>query len=220
MDEIQQLVSGFRRFQHKYFGEHGLFEQLKQRQQPRVLVIGCTDSRVTPELLTDCDPGELFVVRNIANLVPPFEPDSSRHGISSAIEYAVCDLQVRRIIVLGHSNCGGIAALVKGREARSETDFVGRWMSIAAPVRDRIISELHDRPLIEQIHACELASIVASIENLKTFPFVAQRLAAGEIGLIGWYFDIGEGSLSGLDQRSGRFSQLARPPRRYGDDHS
>ena len=110
MQDIAKLIAGFRHFQGNYFhGDNELFSQLKNGQQPKTLVISCSDSRVDPSLLTGAEPGDLFVIRNVANLVPPYEPDARYHGVSAALEYAVCQLQVEHIIVLGHSQCGGIA---------------------------------------------------------------------------------------------------------------
>lgn len=213
MDDIQRFIGGFRRFQHKYFGERSaLFEQLKRKQKPKTLLIGCSDSRVDPALLTDCDPGDLFIVRNVANLVPPFENDLSTHGVSAAIEFAVCYLEVRQIIVLGHSGCGGINALMSGRRPKSEADFVGRWMQIAEPARQQVLEALKDKPLSEQVRACEVASIIVSMDNLMTFPFIAERVEAGKLALIGWYFDIQKGELYDFDQESNAFSLLVTAP--------
>lgn len=209
MDDIQRFIGGFRRFQHKYFGEHSaLFDQLKRKQNPKTLLIGCSDSRVDPALLTDCDPGDLFIVRNVANLVPPFENDLSTHGVSAAIEFAVCYLEVRQIIVLGHSGCGGIGALMEGREPKSEADFVGRWMQIAEPARRQVLDELANKSLPEQIRACEIASIIVSMDNLMTFPFISERVDSGKLALIGWYFDIQKGELYDFDQESSVFRLL------------
>ena len=213
MDDIQRFIGGFRRFQHKYFGEHSeLFEQLKRKQKPKTLLIGCSDSRVDPAILTDCDPGDLFVVRNVANLVPPFENDLSTHGVSAAIEFAVCYLEVRQIIVLGHSGCGGINALMSSKEPKSEADFIGRWMRIADSARLQVQEDLRDKPFQEQVRACEVASIIVSMDNLMTFPFIAERVESGKLALIGWYFDIQKGELYDFDQESHAFRLLVTAP--------
>lgn len=211
MDDIQKFIGGFRRFQHKYFGEHAsLFDQLKRGQKPKTLMIGCSDSRVDPALLTDCDPGDLFIVRNVANLVPPCEVDSGHHGVSAAIEFAVCVLEVRQIIVMGHSGCGGIDALMQGQASATGADFVGRWMQIAEPARQLVLGEMEGRSLKEQIRACEVASIIVSLDNLMTFPFIAERVEAGRLALIGWYFDIQRGALYDFDQESNTFRPLVQ----------
>lgn len=213
MEDIKRFISGFRRFQHKYFGEHNeLFEKLKRKQKPKTLLIGCSDSRVDPALLTDCDPGDLFVVRNVANLVPPFENDLSTHGVSAAIEFAVCYLEVQQIIVLGHSGCGGIHSLVSSKPPKTETDFVGRWMRIAESARQQVMAELAGKSMDEQVRACEMASIIVSMDNLMTFPFIAERVEAGNLALIGWYFDIQNGALYDFDQASNDFNLLVMAP--------
>jgi carbonic anhydrase len=209
MDDIQKFIGGFRRFQHKYFGEKKqLFEQLKRRQRPKTLLIGCSDSRVDPAQLTDCDPGDLFIVRNVANLVPPCEMDTAHHGVSAAIEFAVCDLKVRQIIVLGHSQCGGISALMKGYQSKSGANFVSNWVSIAEVAKQQVEAEMGEKPIEEQIRACEAAAIIVSLDNLMTFPFIAERVEAGELALIGWYFDIEKGALYDFDQENNIFQPL------------
>jgi carbonic anhydrase len=206
MKDIEKFISGFRKFQHKYFGEHeSLFAQLKKQQSPKTMMIGCSDSRVDPAILTGCDPGDLFIVRNIANLVPPFENDSGHHGVSAAIEFAVCDLEVSRIIVLGHSGCGGIKALMHSHEPRSEADFVGHWMDIAEPAKRQVLSDIPHKTDDEKIRACEMASIIISLDNLMTFPFVSGAVESGRLSLIGWYFDIGSGVLYDFDQSTNGF---------------
>ncbi|WP_028452314.1 carbonic anhydrase [Chitinilyticum aquatile] len=210
MEEIGKFIGGFRRFQHKYFGEHSsdLFDDLKRGQHPKTLVIGCSDSRVDPALLTDSDPGDLFVVRNVANLVPPYEKDGAYHGVSSAIEYAVCELEVRHIVVLGHSACGGISALMKGYAAKTEANFVGRWVQIAQSAREQVLAELAHKTEAQQLRACEMAAIIVSLDNLMSFPFIAERVEAGKLSLIGWYFDIEKGSLYDFSQENNVFQPL------------
>ncbi|WP_084186840.1 carbonic anhydrase [Andreprevotia chitinilytica] len=211
--DVEKFIGGFRRFQHKYFGAHNaLFNSLKAGQNPTTLVIGCSDSRVDPALLTDCDPGDLFVVRNVANLVPPFERDGSHHGVSAAIEYAVCDLEVQQIIVLGHSGCGGIRGLMRGYEPKTEANFVGNWVRIAQPAREHVLRELAHKSLDHQVRACEMASIIVSLDNLMTFPFIAERVDAGSLALIGWYFDIQQGALYDFDQTRNGFVSLVGAP--------
>lgn len=212
MDELAKLVDGVHRFQTKYFGQdNNLFEQLKRGQSPTSLVIGCSDSRVDPALLTDCNPGDMFVVRNVANLVPPYEKDGTYHGVSSAIEFAVCDLQIKRIIVLGHSSCGGIGALLKGYNPKTEANFVGRWMRMAESARQYVLDNYADKTLPEQIRACEMAAIVVSLDNLMSFPFIADAIAQGKLFLVGWYFDIERGELHQYDAATGEFRSLVPP---------
>lgn len=209
MEEIEKFVSGFRRFQHRYFGEHtALYRDLQCKQSPKTLLIGCSDSRVDPALLTDCAPGELFVIRNVANLVPPYEEGVTHQGVTSAIEYAVMDLEVSQVIVLGHSGCGGINALFNGRKPRNRVDFVGKWMQIAEPAKKYVQSVLGHRPLDAQLRACEMASILVSLENLMRFPFIKERVEAGELALHGWYFCLSEGALYDFDPETGHFRPL------------
>lgn len=208
MDDIKKFISGFKSFQNKYFNEQpSLFDQLKGRQNPRTMLVGCSDSRVEPALLTGCDPGDIFVVRNVANLVPPCEVDHARHGVSAAIEFAVCDLEVDRIIILGHSGCGGIGRLVEGHFP-SESSFIDQWVQIAEPACRDILTELSHCDLPAKTRACEMAAIIVSLKNLMTFPFVAEGVGLGRLSLIGWYFDIQQGALYHFDSITQAFHPL------------
>ncbi|WP_148716246.1 carbonic anhydrase [Chitinolyticbacter meiyuanensis] len=207
MSDADKLIGGFRRFQNKYFaGEGQLFETLKRGQNPSTLFIACSDSRVDPAIITDCDPGDIFVVRNVANLVPPYEVDGTFHGVSSAIEYAVCVLKVKQIVVLGHFACGGIRALVEGYEPQTDADFVGRWVRIAERARYQVLAP-GDDPAI-RLRRCEMAAIVVSLDNLLSFPFIAERVERGELELAGWYFDLEQGALYQYNRGAGAFEVL------------
>jgi carbonic anhydrase len=209
MEELEKFVNGFSLFQQQYFSEpQTLYDSLRDGQRPSTLLIGCCDSRVDPMLLTGSDPGDMFVVRNIANLVPPCTPDAPP-GVSSAIEFAVCNLEVERVIVLGHAKCGGIGALLSPRQLAPETDFVGRWMRIAEPVRQKVESEHCDHD--ERRRACEQASILNSLDNLLTYPWIAQRVEQGVLKLHGWYFDMENGSLMAYSARQQRFLPMVCP---------
>lgn len=210
MEDIEKFIRGFNRFQQQYLSEPALFDRLREGQHPGTLVIGCCDSRVDPALLTGCDPGDLFVVRNIANLVPPCTPDAPP-GVTSAIEFAICGLEVVRVIVLGHARCGGIRALMAPRRIASETDFVGRWMRIAEPVRQRVLRELSHKSCAEQHKACEMASILQSLDNLLTYPWLRRRADEGKLVLHGWYFDIETGALLAYSPRQQAFLPLVCP---------
>ncbi len=161
-------------------------------------------------LLTGSDPGDMFVVRNIANLVPPCTPDAPP-GVSSAIEFAVCNLQVARVIVLGHARCGGIRALMAPQQLAPETNFVGRWMSIAEPVARKVKHDLAHHSDAERHKACELASILHSLDNLLTYPWLRKRVEEGTLKLHGWYFDIESGALMAYSPRQQRFLPLVCP---------
>ena len=209
MKDIERFIAGFRRFRENWFGaECSPFEHLKQGQSPRTMVIGCSDSRVDPAILTDCAPGDIFTVRNVANLVPPFEEDGGRHGVSAALEFAVCHLGVEHIIVLGHSRCGGIGALMAGTCGCKGGGFISRWMSIATSARERVLAELPEKEPALQQRAAEQASILLSLENLHSFPWIDEKASRGELSLHGWYFDLAAGELLGYDPESSRFERL------------
>jgi carbonic anhydrase len=193
--DIARFLSGFRQFQRTYFcAGNDFFESLKNNQRPKSLVIACSDSRVDPAILTGCEPGDMFVVRNVANLVPPYEIDAGHHGVSAALEYGVKVLQVEHVIVLGHSCCGGIQALMApDREALGE--FIAPWVSIADTALHEVVRDLRGKPEPVRQRACEQASILVSLENLLTFPWLRDRVAAGGLYLHGWYFDLDKGEL-------------------------
>lgn len=204
--EIQKLITGFKRFHKNYFGgDHELFGRLKQGQNPAAMVIACSDSRVDPSILLDCQPGDLFMVRNVANLVPPYEKGAGLHGVSTALEFGVCVLGVEHLIVLGHSQCGGVRALMEGTKG----DFMGNWVNIAARAKQRVLAEFPSANPQEQCHACEEASILVSLENLLTFPWIRERVELGRLTLHGWYFDIDSGELVAYDAVQGSFKPLA-----------
>ncbi len=208
MAEMAAFLEGFRRFQEKYFnsGDESVFARLRQGQSPRALVISCCDSRADPGMLLGAGPGEIFVVRNVANLVPPYSDSAELPGIRADIEFAVKGLNVERTIVLGHSGCGGIGALMDGEGDKFE--FIGAWVSIAAAARERVLRELADEPKAAQRRACEQAAIALSLENLMTFPWIKERVDAGTLTLDGWYFDMDAGELLGYEAETGRFAAL------------
>lgn len=209
MKDIAHFISGFKKFQQEYFDpDEQRFAPLQHGQKPKVLLIGCSDSRVDPAILTGCAPGELFVVRNVANLVPPCEHDTHHHGVSAALEYAVCHLEVEHIIILGHSGCGGINALMHGISNGRPSEFIGPWVKIAERGRERVLAELAEKEPEKQNRACEQAAILISLENLLTFPWISEQVAAGKLLLHGWYFDIGVGQLFSYNPESAAFELL------------
>lgn len=209
MKDIANFISGFKRFRQEYFDtDEQRFAPLKNGQQPKVLLIGCSDSRVDPAILTGCAPGELFVVRNVANLVPPCEHDSQHHGVSAALEYAVCHLEVEHIIILGHSGCGGINALMHCITNGRPAEFIGPWVKIAERGRDRVLAELPGKEPDKQNRACEQAAILISLENLLTFPWVEERVKSGQLLMHGWYFDIAIGQLHSYCPENAAFIQI------------
>jgi carbonic anhydrase len=191
---MEHLLDGYRTFRSSTWPERrALFEQLAARgQSPQTMVIACSDSRVDPTMIFNVAPGELFVVRNVANLVPPYMPDSEFHGTSAALEFGVTVLQVTDLIVLGHGMCGGIRALLD--PALAPKEFVGPWMSIAKRARDRVLA---CNPADPQT-ACEHEGVKVSLENLRTFPWIAEREADGRLRLHGGSFDIRTGVLEVL----------------------
>ncbi len=210
MKDIEDLVSGFRRFQRRYFGEQReLYERLvRSGQAPRVMVIGCSDSRVDPAIIMDCDPGDLFVVRNVANLVPPYETGGGYHGTSAALEFAVRGLQVRHVVVLGHARCGGIRALLGELQLAGRAEFIGPWMSIADPARRAVVRVHGSEPFDDQARACELEAVRVSLENLVSFPFIREAVSGRRLVVHGWYFDIEQGALLSYDAERTRFNAV------------
>src|SRR6478735_10854959 len=165
-----RLVEGYRQFADgRLRHEQDRYRELAEAgQSPEVMVIGCCDSRVSPEVIFDARPGELFVVRNVANIVPPYETSGQFHGTSAAIEFAVEALQVRHIVILGHARCGGIRSFAEKRAPLSSGDFIGKWMSIIAPAADTL-EEPGDEPSVDYISRLELAAVEQSLANLMTF---------------------------------------------------
>jgi carbonic anhydrase len=192
---MEDFVAGYRRFRAgTWRNERARFDALsKFGQKPRALVIGCSDSRADPQMVFNAAPGELFIVRNVANLVPPYGPDDQPHGISAAIEFAVRALKVPQIIVMGHAMCGGIQALLNGAPAEV-SDFVTQWVRIAEPARVRAMTV----PVQSRQDFCEHESVRLSLENLMTFPWVTSETNAGRLKLHGCFFDIRSGILERL----------------------
>jgi carbonic anhydrase len=204
---LDQLIEGYNRFRvADWPRQRERFETTaEQGQHPRAMIIACSDSRVDPQMIFGARPGELFVVRNIANLVPPYEHDAAYHGTSAALEFGVRTLRVSQLIVLGHGMCGGVKALVDG-PAVDDTDFLGHWIEIAAPARDRTKTI---EPLEARLRACEQENVRLSLANLKTFPWIAAAVEAGLLTLHGAYFDIRHGVLFIL-QADGSFAAVGR----------
>lgn len=211
MTSPQNLIDGFHRFREQHFtDDDALYRQLVQDgQTPRILVVACCDSRVDPALVLDCAPGDLFVIRNVANLVPPAESRSGgRHGTSAALEYGVCTLGVKHIIVLGHAHCGGIRALMSGRRTNNDDSFINRWMRLAEDARTLTEQELADDAPELRARACEQRAILGSLDNLMTFSWIRERVEQGTLTLHGWYFDIECGELLGYNPASREFEVL------------
>lgn len=205
--ELLRLVSGFRKFREKYFDGEVSSYRVQGPQSPKTLVIGCSDSRVDPAIITSAGPGDLFVVRNVANLVPPYEKGGGMHGVSAAIEFAVVNLKVENIVILGHRQCGGIRALVTGLHGDSDS-FVDRWVAIARPAHFRALAAHPEADQDELCQHCELEAIKISLENLRTFPFVKEAELSGRLSLTGAYFDLESGRLLEFVEGSGEFVNI------------
>jgi len=207
----EKLSDRFRRFKHRHFvpnADH--YEELATYgQNPEVMIISCSDSRVDPETIFTAMPGELFVVRNVANLVPPYETGGKYHGVSTAIEFAIMNLRVKHVIVMGHSGCGGIkAALDQSAAIQTEAMFISRWMSMLDDARLRVVAAHQMAPQAEKQRLLEMEGIKTSITNLRTFPFVADAEGKGRLSLHGAYFEIATGTLSILNHSRGEFFPL------------
>jgi carbonic anhydrase len=207
----EKLADRYRRFHHRHFLPNAEeYEELATHgQSPDAMVISCSDSRVDPETIFSAMPGEMFVVRNVANLVPPYETGGKFHGVSSAIEFAVLNLRIKHLIIMGHSGCGGVkAALDQSAAIQTEAQFISRWMSMLDDARLKVLAAHQNSPHHEKSAALEKEGIKNSIRNLRTFPFVADAENRGKLSLHGAYFDIATGTLSVLNHSRGEFFPL------------
>ncbi len=207
----EHLADRFRRFKFRHFTPNmDRYEELAALgQNPEVMVVSCCDSRVDPETVFSAMPGELFVVRNVANLVPPFETSGKYHGVSAALEFAALNLRVKHIIVMGHSSCGGVRACLEHDAARqTESQFITNWMSMLEGARDKVMAEMHGAPSPQMRAALEQEGVKASLANLRTFPCLQILEGKGRVALHGTYFDIATGTLSVLNQGTGSFVPL------------
>ena len=203
------LTNGYRSFLGERLPqERKKYERLAKGQDPDVLLIGCCDSRVAPEVIFDVGPGEIFTIRNVANIVPPYEEDGGYHGTSSAIEFAVQSLKVKHVVVLGHATCGGIKAYATDPDPLSPGNFIGKWVSLVEPAAKKLeeAGDSSDKP--DYLTRLEHASIAQSLENLLTFPFVRERVEAGELHLHGAHFGIERGELLIRDPKTGAFESV------------
>lgn len=207
------LIAGYHEFQRgKFAQERERYRALGDHgQQPQTMMIACCDSRAAPEVIFNAAPGEIFVVRNVANLVPPYKPDGEYHSTSAALEFAVQSLKVKHIVVLGHGRCGGIkAALDPAAEPLSPGDFIGRWMDLLTPAAESVAAN-EWMTNAERQTALERISIRHSVANLRTFPCVHILEGRGKLSLHGAWFDISTGELWVMDEQSGDFSRPAQP---------
>jgi carbonic anhydrase len=211
---FSHLISGYQLFRKNYFGgRKKLFSALvRDGQAPETLVISCSDSRTDPAVLTSSSPGDIFVVRNVAAIVPPYKTDSSHHGTSAAIEFAVRTLKVRHIVVMGHSFCGGCQALAEKEVLRGQYEFLSKWMEIGNPALEKVERELGGAPADVKRRSLEQAVVLVSLGNLLTFPWIKSALDAGTVELHGWYFDLESGELLTHNPASGIFEEIEASP--------
>lgn len=205
-----KLTRGFFEFhQETFVPQRPFFEQLAVRQQPKVMMIACSDSRVDPGILTKAEPGELFMVRNVANLVPPCAADQAQHGVSAALEFGVRALGVEHILIFGHVDCGGIRALLTGDPAVAlDHSFIHHWLQIAGEARRRTLIVARNQPLDTQLRILEQEAIKTSLANLLTFPWIEERVADGRLRLHGWVFDINSGQVHAYVPANDAFEPL------------
>ena len=210
MNFPQRLIDGYTAFLSERLPvEQSRFRDLAETgQHPETMVIGCSDSRVSPEVIFDARPGELFVARNVANLVPPYTPDGATRAVSAALEFAVQALKVKHIVVLGHAQCGGIRAFAEQAAPLSPGDFIGHWMALIAPAAEAL-GPRGETPLADYLTRLEQASVIKTLDNLMTFPCVKILAERGRLALHGAYFGVATGELSVLDRASGAFVPVA-----------
>jgi carbonic anhydrase len=205
------LTDRYRRFKFRHFAANQeQFESLATYgQNPEVMVVSCCDSRVEPEMIFSAMPGELFIVRNVANLVPPYETTGKYHGVSAALEFAVLNLRVKHIVVMGHSGCGGVrAALERDTARQTEAAFITNWMSMLDGAREELLKQNANLPSVELRAALEKSGVRTSIANLRTFPCIQILESKGRIQLHGVYFDIATGVLHVLHPATGEYVAL------------
>ncbi len=193
---LRKLTMGFLDFQRDTFlAKRAFFEQLALKQRPKILMVACSDSRVDPAILTNAEAGDIFMIRNVANLVPPCAHDESKHGTSAGLEFGVMALEVEHIIVFGHVGCGGIEALLTADPVLNrEHAFIFNWLQIADEARRRTLIKCRHLSLTEQLRLLEEESIKTSLANLLTFPWIEERVRDGRLRLHGWHFDINDGN--------------------------
>ena len=210
MEFPRRLIDGYTSFiRGRLPVEQNRYRELSETgQNPEILVIGCCDSRVSPEVIFDARPGELFVIRNVGNLVPPYTPDGAQRAVSAALEFGVQALKVKHIVVLGHAQCGGIRAFAEGSAPLSPGDFIGHWMALIAPAA-KMVGPRGDRPLGAYLTALEQASTVKTLDNLMTFPCVRILVERGKLKLHAAYFGVSTGDLSVYDPAIGTFKHIA-----------
>ncbi|MDD9899580.1 MAG: carbonic anhydrase [Alphaproteobacteria bacterium] len=207
---LKNLIEGYKSFQQDYFkSDSTLYEDLlREGQAPKWTVVACSDSRTDPAMLTNSKPGDMFVIRNVAAIVPPYTCDLGHHGTSAAIEFSVRTLKTPNLVVMGHSHCGGCQALMDLKAAEEEYEFLTPWVSIGQPALKAVDEALPDASLELRHRALEQAVILTSMKNLMTFPWIAEKVKAGTLTLHGWYFDMKNGVVMSYNRDAGQFEPL------------
>lgn len=205
MQTIEQMLDGYRAFRAgAYQRQAELYSELGEGQSPKIMIIGCADSRAEPADIFNAAPGQLFVVRNVANLVPPYEETEGLHGVSAALEFAVTALEIEHIVVMGHGGCGGVQACLSAAVDKPIGQFIAPWVQLLNPARDAVLGAGSEDPQTDLEHA----GVGTSIENLMTFPFVRDAVDAGRLQLHGAWFAIALGELHWRDKNTGEFTAI------------
>jgi len=212
--DISNLIEGYYKFREHYFDKDNttFVDLVRQGQRPKILMIACSDSRVDPALIMNCQPGDLFVIRNVANLVPPFQDDQSYHGTSAALEFGICVLGIQHVILFGHTQCGGIQALLEHtHESCGPKSFLVKWMELAQAAHDITMNSHAGSTLEEKIVLCGEHSLVNSLNNLQTFPWIQERVKQGSLFLHAWNFDMSNGIIEEYDEEQQSFRKIDVP---------
>jgi len=218
MDSYKHLVEGYKAFRHKYLQED--FDEYRAwaatTQSPKIMIIGCSDSRVNPAILTHAGLGEIFAANNVANIVPPFAEGQHIHrSIGAAVQFAVTRLEVEHIIVMAHSGCGGVRALMSEADDADKTtpdnDYIHGWVNLISEARDAVKQNMAGRSFEEQCQVCEMEGALVSLGNLSHYPYVKEALEKGSLSLHAWYFHIETGELLSYNAREGLYQRLVRP---------
>jgi carbonic anhydrase len=213
---MNNIFEGVFKFKNEDYEKHkNLFAELESGQNPHTLFIGCSDSRVVPSLITKTLPGELFMVRNIANMVPPYRETEEYVSTTSAIEFAIEVLNVKNIVVCGHSNCGGCASLYKSEEELKNVPHVRKWLELANPVKEYVLNNIKAEEKrgmggVNKSLLTEQFNIVHQLDNLFTYPFIKEKYSKKEINIYGWYYMIGTGEVYNYDKKNGSFNIIAK----------
>lgn len=208
-DDAQDLIAGYRRFRaNRYREARDLFRSLRDGQQPATMIIACADSRADPAMIFDAAPGELFTVRNVAALVPPYDESGGLHGVSAALEFAITILKVKQVVVMGHGGCGGIAASLAAADHRPIGRFIAPWVELVSDARDVVLADA-TIPAKDWQESLEHGAVGQSLKNLLSFPFVRSAYERGALALNGAWFSIGKGELHWRDPETGAFSVVS-----------